>query len=229
VINTSADRDTDNIHRLYNCEELQQMYLHNVPAYVYFVKHISSNKFYFGSRYKHIEKNLQPEEDLWKSYFTSSKEIKSLLKQGSVDDFEVSILMETFDLDFCFEYEQSIIKENINNPLCLNKRYFDSSSGTRVFRTFGKTLSTKGKPKSEFTRQKMSKPKTKKHRENLSRAQLLNGGNGPKNHTKETKNKIREAMKLNPRPNKICPYCKKTGGFLSMSRWHFENCKEKHV
>jgi len=28
MISTSANRDTDNIHWLYNCEELQQMYLH---------------------------------------------------------------------------------------------------------------------------------------------------------------------------------------------------------
>jgi len=229
VINTSADRDTDNIHRLYNCKELQQMYLHNVPFYVYFIKHIPSDKFYFGSRYKHIEKNISPNEDLWKSYFTSSKEIKLLLKQGLTSDFEVSILMETFDLDFCFEYEQSLIKENIDNPLCLNKRYFNSTSGTTVFRIFRKTLSSKGNPKSESTRKKMSKPKTKEHRENISKAQLLNGGNGPKNHTQETKNKIKESMKLKPRPNKICPHCNKEGGFLSMNRWHFSNCKLKET
>lgn len=199
------------------------------PAYVYLVIHIPTGKFYYGSRYKHIEYNLTPEEDLWKKYFTSSKEIKSLLKESPSTDFETKILFTTNDHDLCFDYEQNIIKSNIENPLCLNKRYFDSSKGSRVFRIYGKTLSSKGKPKSDETKARMSKPKSLDHRENIRKAQLANGGNGPATHTEETKNKIRESLKLKPRPEKICPHCNKSGGFLSMSRWHFDNCKEKNV
>ena len=198
-------------------------------AYVYFVKHIPTGKFYYGSRYKHIEYNLTPEEDLWKKYFTSSKEIKALLNESSTSDFETKILFTSVDYDLCFEYEQNLIQQHINDPLCLNKRYFDSSKGLRVFQIYGKTLSSKGRPKSIETRIRMSKPKSVAHRENIRNAQLANGGNGPAKHTQETKNKIREAMKSKPRPEKICPHCNKSGGFLSMSRWHFDKCKEKNV
>jgi hypothetical protein len=45
----------------------------------------------------------------------------------------------------------------------------------------------------------------------------MNGGNGPAMHTEETKNKIREKLKKNPRPNKVCPHCNKEGGAISMS------------
>jgi hypothetical protein len=200
-----------------------------IPAYVYLVKHTPTGKFYYGSRYKHIEYNLTPEEDLWKKYFTSSKEIKSLLKESSTVEFETEILFTSNNHDLCFDYEQDIIRKNIKNTLCLNKRYFDSLKGSRVFRTYGKTLSSKGKSKSDKTKLRMSKPKSLKHRENIRLAQLANGGNGPKNHTEETKNKIRESLKLKPRPEKTCPHCNKSGGFLSMSRWHFDKCKEKNV
>ena len=226
MINTNADRDTGNIHRLYNCEELQQMYLHTIPAYVYYIRHVPTGKFYYGARYKHIEMNFQPEDDLWRNYFSSSKKVLELRKQDGNDSFEYRIIYKSFDADECFRFEQNIIKENINDVLCLNSRYFDIEKSKRIFSVFGKTLSTKGKPKSEITKERMRKPKSVEHRKKISEAQKANGGNGPSKHTEESKNKIRETLKSKPRPNKICPHCKKEGGFLSMSRWHFDNCEE---
>jgi hypothetical protein len=227
MINKSADRDTDNIHRLYNCEELQQMYLHTIPAYVYYIRHIPTGKFYYGSRYRHIEKNIQPEDDLWKNYFSSSKKVLEMRKQDGDESFEYQIIYKDFDSDKCFRFEQNIIRENIGNLLCLNSRYFDVEKSKRIFSVFGKTLSTKGVPKSEITKERMRKPKSVEHRKKISETQKANGGNGPIKHTEESKNKIRETLKSKLRPNRICPHCKKEGGFISMSRWHFDNCKEK--
>jgi len=229
LINTNANRDTGNIHWLYNCEELQQMYLHNIPSYVYFIRHNPTGKFYYGARYKHIEKNVLPKDDLWKEYFTSSKKVKELREEFGNISFEYKIIFESLDPKETFNFEQNAIKDNIQNPLCLNMRYFDIEKSNRIFSVYGKRLSTKGKPKSESTKQKMRKPKSALHKENISKAQKANGGNGPATHTEKSKNKIKETMKLRPRPNKICPHCKKEGGFLSMSRWHFNNCKEKYV
>ena len=90
------------------------------------------------------------------------------------------------------------------------------------------SLLTKGVPKTEETKAKMRKPKSAEHRLNISKAQLANGGNGPAKHKEESKNKTRETMKSKPsRPNKTCPHCMKTGGAISMARWHFDSCKEK--
>jgi hypothetical protein len=206
-----------------------QALVNTIPAYVYYIKHIPSGKFYYGSRYKHIEKNVQPAKDLWNTYFSSSKEIARLRESTGDNSFEYTIIFTDTDTDKCFDYEQTLIKENIKDPLCINKRYFDSDKGTGVFSIFGKTLSSKGKSKSEETKQHMRKPKSAEHRRAISETQKANGGNGPAAHTDESKNKIREAMKLLPRENKICPHCNKEGGFLSMSRWHFDNCKLKEI
>lgn len=40
-------------------------------------------KYYYGVRYRNVELNLTPENDLLKKYFTSSKIVKNLLKDGN--------------------------------------------------------------------------------------------------------------------------------------------------
>lgn len=201
--------------------------MNNIPAYVYYIKHIPTGKFYYGSRYKHIMKNIIPEKDLWVTYFSSSNEVAKLIKDTSKESFEFTIIYTNEDTDKCFEYEQSLIKEYISDPLCINKRYFDSVKGAKVFSIFGKTLSSKGKPKSEETKQNMCKPKSEMHKQNISKAQKLNGGNGPSKHKEESKIKNGNTHRLLKREKVTCPHCCKTGGAIAMPRWHFNNCKEK--
>jgi len=227
VINTNAGRDALTSTCSNTVKEYQQMYLHTIPAYVYYIRHIPSGKFYYGSRYKHIEHNINPDNDLWKRYFTSSKEVLKLIEESGKDLFEYEIIYTDTDPDKCFTYEQQLIKEYITDPLCINKRYFDSNKGSTVFCVFGKTLSSKGKPKTKETKERMRKPKSESHKRNISIAQLAKGGNGPAKHTEETKIKIANTLRLKIREKVICPHCGKTGGAIAMTRWHFDNCKEK--
>ena len=72
---------------------------------------------------------------------------------------------------------------------------------------------------------------TKEWRDKLSKA---NTGKILENHsekiksgfTDESRKKISEAMKNSPL--KKCPYCNKECRGSNYSRWHGENCKEKH-
>lgn len=84
-------------------------------------------------------------------------------------------------------------------------------------------------PKSEETRIRMRKPKSETHKENISSAQLKNGGNGPKCHSNETKEKIKKWTDENTafRKQVTCTVCGKSGGQGPMKRWHFDNCKRK--
>ena len=47
-----------------------------------------------------------------------------------------------------------------------------------------------------------------------------------KTATAETRAKIRAAQLGRPHPKVGCPHCSKIGGYRSMSRYHFDNCKQ---
>lgn len=189
------------------------MYLHTIPAYVYYIRHIPTGKFYYGFRSAHINENKIPEDDLWKTYFTSSVKIKELREKE--DNFEVKILYKDLDVISAYWVEQDYIKDNIDNPLCLNKYYIDKKKNQKIFSMAGRNHTeeskikmkgrlpwntgkkiprgipswnkgiptpehvkqlivekTSGIKKSEETKQKMRKPKSKEHAANMSFAAL---------------------------------------------------------
>lgn len=88
-------------------------------AYVYRIENSVTKEFYYGSRY--IE--TDPEKDLWIKYFTSSKYVKSQIKQYGLEAFSTSIIKIDYDNDRCYWYEQGLIKDHITDPLCLNRFY----------------------------------------------------------------------------------------------------------
>jgi hypothetical protein len=55
--------------------------------FTYLIKCIPTNQFYYGVKYS---KNCQP-SDLWTSYFTSSKYVRSLIGKYGKDAFEFQI------------------------------------------------------------------------------------------------------------------------------------------
>jgi uncharacterized protein YeaO (DUF488 family) len=134
--------------------------------YIYRVENLVTGQFYYGARY--IEKTT-PELDLWLKYFTSSKDVKKLIKEYGVQSFTNLILETHADADICYQKEQDFIKEYIDNPLCLNKQY--TMCGKKIFLCKGHTnetkekmsIANKGKPAwnkgispSDNTRQKIS-------------------------------------------------------------------------
>jgi hypothetical protein len=117
----------------------------NLP-YTYFVQNIITNQFYYGSRYKNTKLGRSAKEDFWIHYFTSSKEIKQLIKDFGKDSFNISILLESENYDNCYWYEQILIEKNIINPLCLN-RYYRNKEGSCKFSTAGVIMTRETKEK----------------------------------------------------------------------------------
>jgi hypothetical protein len=119
----------------------------------------------------------------------------------------------------------------VNAAFAMTKHTSNRRMNNKLFGWLKKraSLLAKGIPKSEETKQKMRKPKSESHRINISKSQLLNGGNGPTQHSKETKKKIKEWTDANTafRIKVTCPHCNKVGGQGPMKRWHFDNCKNK--
>ena len=100
----------------------------NYP-YVYIGVHPSGH-FYIGYR----ERNTVPSYlDLGTHYKTTSS---STLVKDEFDNFKWSIVAEFYTdtaNDDAYWFEQSLIKESIKNPLCLNKHYVDKDAGHNRF------------------------------------------------------------------------------------------------
>lgn len=165
--------------------------------YTYKITYNTTGQFYFGSR--HAEKVL-PEDDLWKIYFTSSKEINFLLKNFGKESFSKEILY-TGNSDECFYLEQSLIKENIIDVKCLNKHYFENNhpvflhtshsdeTKKRISDTLkGRQPSNKGKPAKN-----KGIPMSDEQKRKLSEAHK---GKQRAPRSEETKRKISETRKL---------------------------------
>jgi hypothetical protein len=136
-----------------------------IPSYVYKITNTITGEFYFGYRYGNIKLKLQPIDDLWVKYFTSSKTIKKIIKEYGVDAFETKILFEHEDSLVCWTYEQLIIRENWNNTLILNNKYHEPDSDTEVIRRTNfasdearekMSKAGKGRTKSEAHKQKIA-------------------------------------------------------------------------
>lgn len=115
-----------------------------IPFYVYKITLSSTGQFYYGSRTANVRHNRHPDRDLWSSYFTSSTTIKRLISELGAGAFLAEVIYTSFDADELYWFEQDIIKEHINNPQCLNKKYQDRASGDTIFSTTGKPSWNKG-------------------------------------------------------------------------------------
>jgi hypothetical protein len=129
----------------------------------------------------------------------------------------------------------------VSSSMYVNKSYAlerNDNTGIILNEQWRRNLSksTKGKPKSETTKQKMRKPKTPEHNKKVSENKLnmipvkCPFCNKEGNIAVMTRFHFGKC-KLNP--NKIddlktCPHCGKIGR-TNMTRYHFDNCKKKLV
>lgn len=195
--------------------------------YTYRIQNRITNQFYYGSRYKNTILGLEPNEDLWIKYFTSSKSIKELIKIYGKDSFITEIILTSRDAESCYWLEQSLIKENIDNPLCLNKHYINHGS-IKFLRT-GEILSQETKDKMSAAKKNI--PHSNEHNLQVSLSLKVKYNTPVKpNKTRkrklasiETKNRM-SVSNLN-RLKIECPFCHKVADPGNYSRYHENNCK----
>jgi hypothetical protein len=118
----------------------------NISGYVYFIKNKNTGHYYYGSRTANMRHKRTPSLDFWICYFTSSRTIKNMIKQFGKESFETEIVFESIDTDKIYWTEQNLIKEHIQDPLCLNKKYQDQTNGNTIFSTANKPPWNKGLP-----------------------------------------------------------------------------------
>jgi len=218
--------------------------------YTYIIGWTSENKWYYGCRYA---KNCTP-DDLFNTYFTSSKLVKEYIKEYRYPD--VIRITRIFDNEFDTRlWEHKVLRRlkvihrddflNQTDNLAISS---EVGRGRKHSSETKKILSEKaklnftgegnpfyGKRHTDKTKQKISKTKKgtpsccgfkdKTHTAE-SRKKISKSCSGNK-MPESMKQKLSEQRKGVPRPKITCPHCNKEGAVGLMHRWHLDNCKFK--
>jgi hypothetical protein len=196
-------------------------------AYTYFVRNKITDQFYYGSRYKNVKYNRSAINDLWIYYFTSSDSVLRLVDLYGKKSFETSIVYESNDYDACYWKEQTLISENIDNILCLNKHY--TRDGKVKFLRAGIVLSDETKNKMSAAKKGKSHSTEHNRKVSVSLKQKYNSDIKPKSTrfrksaTEETKLKMSQANILRPRLE--CIHCGNRYDPGNYNRYHGPKCK----
>lgn len=191
-------------------------------AYVYKIVNKLTNQFYIGYRSRNQVLNINPIDDLWIKYFTSSNRVKKDIEQYGTDSFTAEILFQNIDPIVCWRYEQCLIKESWNNDLLLNGKYHDPESDIEIYRRVNSL--------SEESRLKMSLAGKGRHKSEEHKQKIAVSNTG-KFQSAEKRKKISEARKgkstnrgVSP-PKFECPHCNKMVSNANMQKWHNDKCK----
>jgi hypothetical protein len=215
-------------------------------SFVYKWIHLPTGKWYIGSR---TAKECHPED----GYISSSQLIKPLIKQNPTE-WKREVI-KTGSPEEMIKLETTLLEslDAKHNPMSFNQHNGDgkftrtgvkvsddtrkkqSESIKKVHPNRGKPSPNRGKIASEETRKKQSesklgkkrKPFTEQTRDKIRQAKL--GSNNPsygKSPSKEIREKLRQANR-GKKETFTCSHCGKVGSGGSMTRWHFDNCKEK--
>lgn len=192
--------------------------------YTYLIGWSKHNKFYYGVRFA---RNCHP-NDLWKTYFTSSKHVKRFRKEnGDPDIIEIRKTFTNSPMKAKIWEEKVLRRMNvIKSQQWLNKningKFLKEGPQTKehVNKRVSLSLITRELKKKlgySYSPSKETITKTIKTKE-------LNGTTGkgiPKSKEHIAHMKFHE----NNKPIHKCPYCNKIGDLRNMKRWHFERCK----
>lgn len=171
---------------------------------------------------------------------------KTVKKHG----YEVEVIAEGLSWEDACELEELLILEYGRRDLGLGTlvNMTNGGDGVKGVRRSVETRkklseSNKGKTLSVETRKKMSEAQKGPKHTAETRKKMSESHKG-RTHSAETRKKISEASKGKTlsaetrkklskankgklQPKIICPHCNKTGGRSLMTRYHFDNCKNK--
>lgn len=193
-----------------------------IDAYVYRITNKITGEFYHGYRYRNQTLGIEPEDDIWVRYFTSSNRIKKDLKRYGKESFNVEIIYKNPDSVKCWQHEQIAIQQDWGNPLLLNGKYHDPNSNVEIYRRVN--LLT------EESRQKMSaaakgRLKSEEHKRKIALANTGNVGSAQKRAKISAARKGKATNKGISPPKYQCPHCGALVSNSNLRRWHGDNCK----
>ena len=142
-----------------------------MKPYTYLIKHRPTGKVYYGFR---SANKLDPHEDLWKHYFTSSPRVQQLIKETGADSFDVEIRRVFESKEQASAWETRVLNRC---KVLHDDRWLNQNIAGYIIPT-------------EESRKKISnfhkdKPKTDQHKQNLSKSQKGKPKLNSKNQTPE--------------------------------------------
>jgi hypothetical protein len=154
-----------------------------MKPYTYLIKHRPSGKVYYGFR---CANRVEPHEDLWKHYFTSSPKIQQLIEETGADSFDTEIrrVFETKEQAVAWETRVLTRCKVLHDDRWINQNVAGYIVPTEESR---KKISNfhKNKPKSEEHKEKIRQgnigkkkpPRSEEYRALMSK--LKSGSNNP--------------------------------------------------
>jgi hypothetical protein len=204
------------------------------------VTFLPTNQKYYGVRFANGCKT----EDLWSTYFTSSKTIHSMIEKHGKDNFkaEVRKIFETKEDALKWERKFLTKVDALKNPLFLNKniggQYFDctglkkpehskfmlENNPAKVAGVMDCIKGDKNPAKRPEVREKLSEFNVSKRPEikELRRIQALTN-----NPAKRQDVRIKLKQSAQNRIKVLCPHCNKSATAGLFARWHGSNCKHR--
>jgi hypothetical protein len=172
--------------------------------FTYIIGWSEHKQFYYGAKWA---KGCQP-SDLWKSYFTSSKQVEEFRKENGEPDI-IEIHKTFSDKNSCVLFEHNYLTkiDAKNHPLFLNKSngdksFYSDTTGMVTVRdengkTFWVSINDPRYISGELIHTLKNKEKTKEHIEKLSIAKK------GKSQSQYSIEKRRNSLKGKPRPSYI--------------------------
>jgi hypothetical protein len=173
-----------------------------MKPYTYLIRHRPTNRVYYGVR---SANKVEPEQDLWHHYFTSSPKVQQLIEETGRDSFDVEVRRVFETREQAIAWETRVLRRCrvLEDDRWINQNVagyiIPTEESRRKISEFHKD-----KPKSEEHKEKIRKgnigkkkpPRTDEYRALMSK---LKSGSGNGRYGKvvsdETRRKISEAKK----------------------------------
>jgi hypothetical protein len=128
-----------------------------MKPYTYLIRHRPTNRVYYGMR---TANKVEPEQDLWHHYFTSSPKVQQLIEETGQDSFDVEIRQVFETREQAIAWETRVLRRC---RVLEDDRWINQNVAGYIVPT-------------EESRRKISefhkdKPKSDEHKQNLSLSQ----------------------------------------------------------
>lgn len=175
--------------------------------YYYLIRHKPSDKLYAGSQYG---KNSDP-NNLWETYFTSSKLVKELIEKDGIDSFEIEYvdcrpdareyeqkyLMNMYEKYGREKFLDKFLNRNLSPGILLTEESIEKANGPEKKKKCSESAKRLVKEGRHNFQLCINPSKLEKNRKKISKRMMGNNYGTFREMTDELRNKLAEKSKGN--------------------------------